>query len=116
MRAAEGLDAISISIALWARCQPIVRRVWLFGSRVRDDFREDSDLDIAVELDVTAGEGIDGSAGIALWMFDTESWREELQILSPYKVQLEQYLQGQTPTIETALNRSSRLIYEKSAA
>ncbi|MHB1629711.1 MAG: nucleotidyltransferase domain-containing protein [Bacilli bacterium] len=50
-----------------------VDAIWLFGSRVRGDFREDSDLDIAVvspEFDqnyMTAYR----KANLALWRFDS---------------------------------------------
>ena len=107
------LDALSADVAAWAKKKPLLKRVWLFGSRVRQDFRLDSDLDIAIELDVNAAEGSDESGGIALWMFDKDGWKEELQAISPYEVQLEQYLEDQTPTIKCALERSSQLVYEK---
>ena len=102
-----------VGIAAWAEKKPLVKRVWLFGSRVRQDFRPDSDLDVAIELDVDAADGSDESGGMALWMFDTDGWKEELQAISPYVIQLEQYLGDRTPTIKAALERSSRLVYQK---
>lgn len=32
-----------------------IKSLWLFGSRVRDDYRSDSDLDILVEFDTAPG-------------------------------------------------------------
>jgi len=98
----------------WATNNPLVLRIWLFGSRTREDYRPDSDLDVAVELDPSMFTGADESGGIATWAFETKGWKEELQSLSPYNIQLEQYLPEQTPRIKKALDRSSRLIYEKS--
>ena len=106
---------IAEAISSWARAKPLVRRVWIFGSRVRDDFRPESDLDIAIELDPTVYCGFDESGGLATWMFETTGWRDELQSLSPYTIQLEQYQSDQTPTITEGIIRSSRLIYEKYA-
>ncbi len=108
------LDPLCTNIACWAVGKPLVRRVWLFGSRVRQDYRPDSDLDIAVELDIAAADGSDESGGVATWMFESEGWKEQLQALSQYEVQLEHFLEGQTPTIKSALERSSRLVYKKS--
>lgn len=98
----------------WAAGKPLVLRVWLFGSRTRDDYRPDSDLDVAVELDPNMYQGSDESGGVATWMFETQCWKEELESRCPYVIQLEQFVVDQTPTIAMALARSSQLIYEKS--
>lgn len=102
-------------VSTWARGKPLVKRVYLFGSRVRGDNRPESDIDIAVELDPSAFRGADESGGLATWMFEAQAWREELKQLIPMKIQLERYHPGQTPTIEKGLARSSQLIYEKAA-
>jgi predicted nucleotidyltransferase len=104
---AEGL------IADWARSKPLIRRVFLFGSRVRGEEKPDSDLDIAVELDPEYFPAPDESGGIATWMFETTGWKDELQSIVPFAVDLEQLCPGETPTIESALQQSSRLVYEK---
>lgn len=91
----------------------MVKRVYVFGSRVRGDNRPDSDIDIAVELDSAAFLGVDESGGLATWMFETKGWKEELEKLVPLKVQLERYHPEQTPTVGKGLARSSQLIYEK---
>jgi len=100
-------------IAKWAASKPIIKRVFIFGSRARGDHRPDSDLDVAVELDSTEFEGADESGGLATWMFESPGWKQELQRLSPYAVQLERYRPGQTPTVANGLATSSILIYEK---
>ena len=43
----EKLKAI---IANWAVENPLIKRAYIFGSRARDDWRSDSDLDIALEF------------------------------------------------------------------
>ena len=100
-------------ISTWARGKPLVKRVYVFGSRVRGNHRPDSDIDIAVELDPAAYRGVDESGGLATWMFETEGWKEELEKLVPLKIQLERYHPEQTPTVGKGLARSSQLIYEK---
>jgi predicted nucleotidyltransferase len=93
------------AIARWAATKPIIRRVFIFGSRARDDFREDSDLDVAIEID-----GVNGNA-LATWMFDTKPWHAEISALVPFEIDLEFFDEDETPIIKTAIERSSVLIY-----
>src|SRR5438105_638499 len=60
------LDNIAAALGRWASRHPQIKRVYLFGSRVRGDHHRDSDLDIAVELD----ENLDESGGLATWMIE----------------------------------------------
>ncbi|WP_374558462.1 nucleotidyltransferase family protein [Thermomonas sp.] len=97
----------------WAAAKPLVNRVWIFGSRARGEERPDSDLDVAVELDMTAADGVDESGGFATWSFETTEWHAELSALLPFEIDLEQYREPDTPTIHQALARSSKLVYAK---
>lgn len=107
------LPEIAGLVSAWAKDKPLVKRIYLFGSRVRGDHGPESDIDIAVELDPSAFRGVDESGGLATWMFEAEAWREELRRLIPLKLQLERYHPEQTPTVGKGLARSSQLIYEK---
>jgi uncharacterized protein len=107
------LSQIARLVSWWARGKPLVKRVYLFGSRIRGDHGPDSDVDIAVELDPAVFRGADGSGGLATWMFETKEWKEELEKLIPLKVQLERYHPDQTPTVGKGLAQSSQLVYEK---
>lgn len=104
---------IAAVLTVWAKQKPLIGRVFVFGSRVRGDHRPDSDIDIAVELDPEHFRGTDESGGWATWMLETDGWKEELQKLLPFNVQLERYHTDQTPTIACGLARSSVLVYEK---
>ncbi|KVN30680.1 hypothetical protein WJ63_07815 [Burkholderia pyrrocinia] len=74
---------------------------------MRNDFREDSDLDVAIEID-----GVNGNAQ-ATWMFDTESWRAEIAGLVPFEVDLQHFDGDETPVIKDAISQSSILVYER---
>lgn len=100
-------------VSNWARGKPLIKRVYLFGSRVRGDHKPTSDLDIAVELDRSAFTGSDETGGLATWMFESEAWRNELKVLIPLEIQLVRYHPAQTPTVNRGIGRSSQLIYEK---
>ena len=43
-----------------------IRRLAIFGSALRDDFRPDSDIDVLVEFDADRTPGLLGLAGIEL--------------------------------------------------
>jgi len=107
------IETIKNSLSSWAAGKSLIGRLLIFGSRVRGDHRPDSDLDIAIELDLSATSGIDESGGLASWMFETEDWEDELRAILPFEIDLEQYRGTDTPTIHKALNQSSELVYAK---
>jgi predicted nucleotidyltransferase len=100
-------------LSAWGAERPLVSRLWLFGSRVRGDHRPDSDVDVAIELDMSAAKGVDESGGIATWAFDTTPWKPELEGLLSLVVDLQRYKVGETNVIQAGLDRSSILVYEK---
>lgn len=108
------LDALLVIVSGWASQKSLIKRVHLFGSRVRGDNGADSDLDVAVELDPNEFEACDESGGIATWMFETGAWKAELQSLTGIEVQL-QHFTNETldPTIARGLHESSVIAYEK---
>lgn len=100
-------------LAQWAHAKPLVLRVHVFGSRARGTQRDDSDLDVAVELDLGSVPVVDESVGFSIWMFQTKGWKEELELLIPHRVQLEYYQRKETPTIDRGVQESGILVYEK---
>jgi predicted nucleotidyltransferase len=107
------LENIVKSIEAWAQQNQLVGKVWVFGSRVRHEARPDSDIDLAIEIDLSAAKGSDASGGFATWSFECQSWSNELQARLPFKVDVQQFLGARTPNIKNALNRSSALLYKK---
>ena len=107
------LDRIVSILADWAAEHPLVGKAWVFGSRARHEERHDSDVDIAIELDLSAAGGADESGGLATWMYECGSWDSELGAVLPLQVDLEQFVGARTPIIKTAINRSSVLAYKK---
>lgn len=108
------LSAIEERLIEWARSEPIIERVHVFGSRVRGEHRPDSDIDVVVELDLEAAPGADFSGGFATFSFQSERWNAQLAELLPMSVDLDFYAGAKhTPTLHAGLQRSSRLIYDK---
>jgi predicted nucleotidyltransferase len=110
------IGSLSEDLCRWAASKPLVNRLWIFGSRARGDYRPDSDLDVAIELDLSAASGVDESGGLATWMLDTTGWRDELQQLTGLAVDLQHFDGPRTPTIQSGLQQSSLLVYAKAAA
>jgi predicted nucleotidyltransferase len=78
------LQSWSFKIAHWARTKREISEVWVFGSRVRGDHREGSDLDVAV---VMLGE--DEGTRFGNWIALAEEWEEELQEIIPVPIDLD---------------------------
>lgn len=108
------LPEIQKILLTWASGKPLINRLWLFGSRVRGEHRPDSDVDVAIELDMSVAKGADESGGAATWALDTEPWRPELELLLSMVVDLKRYKTGETKVIQAGLEQSSILVYEKS--
>jgi predicted nucleotidyltransferase len=80
----QALDFWSSKLALWAKDKREISELWLFGSRVRGDHRQDSDLDIAV---IMAGEDEGDRLGNRIAL--AEKWEEELKTLVPVTIDLD---------------------------
>lgn len=104
-------DADKTVIVQWATERPIVKRVYLYGSRARGDHRPDSDIDLAIEM---VGKNLEARYGA--WMFWDKGNRKGLTLQLPYPVQLEWY-DPEEPMLETvspAVRKDGILIYERS--
>lgn len=94
----------------WARQKPSVRRLFAYGSRVRGTHTNESDFDVAVEIDPADTDTDSGAA----WICDTEEWQNELQPLLPWTVHLEWHDPGgKTPHVAAGLQETSLLVYER---
>lgn len=61
----------------------------MYGSRVKNAYKDNSDIDIAVEFDQKMISATENSSGMAAWICEQEAWKNELQIKIPIKVHLE---------------------------
>lgn len=94
----------------WAVAIPQIARVYVFGSRARGDHRADSDLDLAVELDLTAIPP--GSTAAGEWTWESASWREGLEREIGLVVDLED-LESGVAVVRPAVERDGLLVYIK---
>jgi predicted nucleotidyltransferase len=102
------IDDMAASVAEWASAQPLVRKAYLYGSRVRGTHRSDSDLDVAIEIVSLPGD----SGPLATWIGESHRLEASVAGVVPVFVHLEWYGGEQaTPRIHKALKRSSLLVY-----
>jgi predicted nucleotidyltransferase len=76
----------------WATANGSVRQLWLFGSRAREDAREDSDVDLALAL-----MPADGKHNWALgnyYALECE-WKRELEAIVGRAISIEPLVPGQ---------------------
>ncbi len=106
------IEDMEAAVAKWASTQPLIRKAYLFGSRVRGTHRSDSDLDVAVEIFSSPGD----SDPLATWIRESCHLEASIAGIVPVIIDLEWYGgEADTPVIHKALERSSLLVYWGSA-
>jgi predicted nucleotidyltransferase len=110
------LDEIRRVVTEWGQGEPLVLRVWMYGSRAKGTARPDSDLDLAVELDPEVFQRNDPvSGGLATWWAEDDRWEEELDA----RIHLSVHLQWYGPNdvrVGPAVREYGILLYEKGRA
>jgi uncharacterized protein len=101
----EHLQTAVPILSKWAATKHRIRRVWLYGSRVKDTHRPDSDLDVCLEIDPLNTE-----EEKELVQGQQKIWRYELSALCGMKVHLEPYATEQQKGFIAA---GAELIYER---
>ena len=95
----ETIESLSRRLHKYFECQPI-SKAWLFGSRSRSDFREDSDYDILVSFDEGVG------------LFKHASILSDLEDLLKRSVDL--VSEGSLfPWVKESVDKDKILIYER---
>ena len=100
------IENIKNIIKSWAESEALIKSAYIFGSRARNDYKNDSDLDVAVEI-----HPLNDESSYAAWVFEKKKLKESLSKLIPYQLQLEQYDGDDTPIIKGAIESSSILVY-----
>jgi predicted nucleotidyltransferase len=99
------LEAVVAAIRAWAKCEPLVNAVFLFGSRLRRTSRLDSDLDIAVSI-------ADAEEMLQAWIDNKQRWQEALSSCTHFLVDLDIADSGLAPNVWAYLQSGSARIYD----
>ncbi|MES9860316.1 MAG: nucleotidyltransferase domain-containing protein [Candidatus Thiodiazotropha sp. 4PDIVS1] len=96
-------------VVKWCESQPLIKKAHFFGSRYKGTHRDDSDLDIGVELNV----GPHDSNLLSTWIHECREMQAEVQELINYKIDLQWYSnEEETPEMHKYLNEASVVIYQ----
>jgi Predicted nucleotidyltransferases len=94
----------------WAQHRSYVRRLWVFGSRLKGIQRDDSDLDVAMEIDPL---GNDETVDVA-WVCHRQEWEADMTQLVSYEVQLHAYdIANRASPIVGYVGCCAALVYER---
>ncbi len=94
------------AIRTWARHEPLVKEVWLFGSRAKGNARDDSDVDVAIRFNA------DDRDVVALFSNHGRQWQDKLCAETRMRVALA-HLAGDeiSPTHEAAIRDHGIRLY-----
>jgi len=102
-------EEVKNKIENWAQSECLVKKAYVFGSRARTDFKEESDLDIAVEIIKSSGD----ENLLATWIFEADGMKSRLAAVIPeYNVDLQWFDGDNTQVIKDGIRKSSYVVYE----
>jgi predicted nucleotidyltransferase len=97
-------------IVKWCVSENVVRKAFVYGSRVAGTHGTDSDIDVAIELNSLPSD----SSEFVTWMGEAERLRKSLAPLLPVRLHLEWYGGAvETPYVHKGLASHSILIYSQ---
>jgi predicted nucleotidyltransferase len=103
------IERLSTTVATWASSEPLVRKAYFFGSRVRGSHKPESDLDVAVELLPMPGD----ENLLATWIGEARRLTASLSTRLPVSLDLQWYGgPEETPTVHAGLQAGNLVIYE----
>jgi uncharacterized protein len=104
------LEAAKNLLTEWAKSKPCITKMWLYGSRIKGTYLDDSDLDIAIEFHFDDGN----ESFLSQMIHALHKYRKGLKSLLNVTPHLEYYGGAEeTPHIHRYITTESRLIYTK---
>jgi predicted nucleotidyltransferase len=94
----------------WAKTDPYIYKVWVFGSYAKGTQHEQSDFDVAVQLDPDI---LSDEQAYLYWSFDDNHTQDRLRGLIQIQLDLQLYSLSDTPLIVSYVSESGILVYEK---
>lgn len=97
-----------LDIQAWAAGEPLIREIYLFGSRIKGDHGDHSDLDMAVLTTGNSPGERDGN-----FICSAARWRKALSVIVPVKVDLQVAEPGSDKIVWPAVKDHGLKIYPK---
>jgi uncharacterized protein len=108
MTVTDELRPAAQALRSWGSSKPFVRRLWIYGSRAKGTAREDSDLDVAVEIEPVGND----EESYTSFVSEANGWRTELQPMLTYKLHLKWYDRVNKPVWD-GVNSAGILVFER---
>lgn len=98
-----------------AKTVPMIKRMWIFGSRLTGTATDGSDLDLAVEIEWISGMSLGVCEdSFSLWCAVLPHFEKRMQNISPWPLDLQNLVdENETKNLFLYISESSKLIYEK---
>ena len=94
------------AISNWAQSQPLIRRLFLFGSYAKGTATSSSDIDLAVEIDDVVAMG----EPMAQYIINRKTWQQEMERLLNRKVDLQFYSTDGSTAVEGYVEEAGTLL------
>ena len=104
------IDEAAKLVGAWAARKPLISRVDLFGSRIRGNCHDGSDLDVAIVLKFQ-----DPDTCLAYFFHNQEKWCAELQRLLPWTVDLQFHHPAVHGIVHGGVLESARNVFRREA-
>lgn len=105
----NNIKTLSTVVANWGAGYAVIKKIYFYGSRVKGTHYEDSDLDIAIELDLSCID-FNKSNLLSFWIYNSRQWEEKLKKLTSMQVDLQLFEPGRSVRV---CSGPSILVYEK---
>ena len=109
---AMNLDEVKSGLHDWGSNNKYIALIYLYGSKVTGSYSENSDIDVAVEIDESELEPHYSNA-MSVWFSHKQSWANELIKIIGVEVHLEWLHQENTPTVKSGVETGHILVYDK---
>jgi len=97
------------AVANWASTQPLIRKAYLFGSRVRGTHRPNSDLDVAIEIFTMLGD----ENPLTTWTCEAQRLKASISGVVPVIIDLNWYGGAvETPCVHAGLQEGSIVVFD----
>ncbi|VVP59754.1 nucleotidyltransferase family protein [Pseudomonas fluorescens] len=107
------IEDMKNAVAKWAVTEPIIRKAYVFGSRVRGTHKPNSDLDVAVEIYTLLGD----ENPLTTWICEAQRLKASIAGIVPMIIDLYWYGGAiETPCVHAGLQDGNIMVFDAEAA
>lgn len=108
-RVLEGLKPEVEALKKWASSNPLIQKVYIYGSHALGNENGCSDLDVAIEIKARKGDNTIETT----WICEARRWREEISFSLRYNLDLNWYDPIETPPVHKGIVAGNYLVFSR---